>query len=80
MKNILSYWIDLGLDGIRIDALKHVYESTEMKDEPVSDPGKPVDYFNLDHIYTSDLDEVYDLIYEWHQLLEEFKEKDGKTK
>ncbi|XP_022164151.1 maltase 1-like [Myzus persicae] len=81
MKNILNYWLELGIDGIRIDALKHVYESESLKDEPKLNNDNPeVDYFNLDHIYTIDQDEVYDLIKEWHLLLDEFKQKDHRTR
>lgn len=80
MRNVLSYWIELGIDGVRIDALKHVYESDNMKDEPVINPGYPVDYNNLNHIYTVDQVEVYDLIHEWHTLFEEFKQKNHETR
>ncbi|CAI6365687.1 unnamed protein product [Macrosiphum euphorbiae] len=80
MKNILNYWIELGIDGIRIDALKHVYESESLGDEPIINNDKPVDYFNLDHIYTGDQVEVYDLIKEWRLLLDEFKQKDHHTR
>lgn len=78
MRKILSYWIELGIDGVRIDALKHVYESEHMKDEPVT--GHPVNYNTLNHIYTVDQNEVYDLIHEWHKLFEEFKRRDHKTR
>jgi len=80
MKNILNYWLELGIDGIRIDALKHVYESKNMENEPVIDKTRPVDYRNLDHIYTTDQDEVYDLIKEWHLILNEFKLKYNRTR
>jgi len=76
MKNILNYWIRLGIDGIRIDALRHVYESESLEDEPIINNNNPVDYLNLDHIYTTDQVEVYDLIKEWRLLLDEFKQKD----
>lgn len=72
MKNILKYWLNLGVDGIRIDALKHVYESESMENEPVIDPYKTVDYKNLNHIYTTNQVEVYDLIKEWHDILGNF--------
>lgn len=81
MKNILKYWIELGIDGIRIDALKHVYESESMEDEPILDINNPViDYFNLDHIYTGDQVEIYDLIKNWHTLINEFEPKDHQTR
>lgn len=80
MENILKYWLETGIDGIRIDALRHVYESQNMENEPIIDKTKRVDYSNLDHIYTTDLDEVNDLIKEWHLILEEFKRKYHKTR
>ncbi|XP_026806084.1 maltase 1-like [Rhopalosiphum maidis] len=80
MKKILNYWIELGIDGIRIDALKHVYESENMDDEPIVDKNIPANYFNLDHIFTIDQNEVYDLIKEWRLLLDEFKLKDHHTR
>jgi len=81
MKTILKFWMELGIDGIRIDALKHVYEIESLKDEPKLKNDNPVvDFFNLEHLYTNDQDEVYDLIREWHLLLEEFKKKDDRTR
>jgi len=76
MKNILNYWLELGIDGVRIDALKHVYESENMKDEPIIDSNMPINYHNLNHIYTADQDEIYDLIKEWRLLLDDFKQND----
>lgn len=80
MKNILNFWIGLGVDGIRIDALRHIYESENMKDEPVIDPEKPLEFFNFDHLYTVDQDEIYSLLDEWYHILDEFKRKDSKTR
>jgi alpha-glucosidase len=72
MKNVIKYWIELGIDGLRIDALKHVYESELLEDESY-DVGDSL-------IYTVDQVEVYDLIKDWHLLLDEFKEKDHHTR
>jgi alpha-glucosidase len=80
MKNILKYWIELGIDGIRVDALKHVYESENLEDEPIIDSNLVINYSNLDHIYTTDQDEIYDLIKEWRLLLDEFKQNDRYTR
>lgn len=77
MKTILKYWIKLGIDGICINALKHVYESSSLLNETVIDPNKFVDYSNLYHTYTVDQEEVYDLIKEWHNVFEEFQIKDN---
>ncbi|XP_026813423.1 maltase 2-like isoform X2 [Rhopalosiphum maidis] len=80
MKNILNYWIKLGIDGIRVDALKHVYESENLEDEPIIDSNMVINYSNLDHIYTTDQDEIYDLIKEWRLLLDDFKQNDRYTR
>lgn len=79
MKIILNYWLDLGIDGIRIDAFRHVYESENMKDEPIIDSKAAVNYKNLNHIYTTDQEEIYDLIKEWRLLLDNFREN-GNTR
>jgi len=81
MKNVLKYWIELGIDGIRIDALRHVYESESMQDEPISNISNPIiDHDNLDHIYTTDQLEVYDLIKDWHISIKEFGQKDHQSR
>lgn len=77
MKYILNYWLDLGIDGVRIDALKHVYENENMIDEPIIDSNMAVNYNNLNHIYTTDQEEIYDLIKEWRLLLDDFKQNDS---
>jgi len=77
MKYILNYWLHLGIDGVRIDALKHVYESENMKDEPIIDSNMAVNYNNLNHIYTTDQEEIYNLIKEWRLLLDDFKQNDS---
>jgi alpha-glucosidase len=66
MKKILRYWLDKGMDGIRIDALKHVYESEQLQDEPMRNPAGPEQYWNFYHYYTVNQDDVYDLIKDWH--------------
>lgn len=81
MKKILNYWLEFGIDGIRIDALKHVYESESLEDEPLIEKDKPlIDYSSLHHIYTADQKEIYDLIKEWRLLLDGFKQKDHHTR
>lgn len=80
MENVLNYWLNLGVDGIRIDALKHVYENENLIDEPVIDPSKPINYGNLYHIYTVDQDEIYSLINKWHSVLNKFSERDNNSR
>lgn len=82
MVNILWFWMDKGADGFRVDAINHLFEVEEPIDEPVS--GKvqdPMDHEYLDHIYTMNKDETFEMVYYWRQVLDLFKaEREGETK
>ena len=62
-----------------MDAVPYLFEDQSFLDEPES--GKPVidenDYNFLDHIYTFNLDEVYDMIGQFNDVIKEFEDIDG---
>lgn len=76
MKNVLTFWMNRGVEGFRIDAINHMYEDSRFLDEPRS--GKPNtpenDYDYLDHIYTKNLPETYDVLKTWRELLDHHSE------
>ncbi|XP_014233426.2 maltase 1-like [Trichogramma pretiosum] len=74
MEKVLLFWLEQGVDGFRIDAVVHLFEDEQMRDEPLSRrPGFNSDeYEYLDHIYTRDLDETYGVIAEWRKLMNDF--------
>ncbi|XP_059617630.1 maltase 2-like [Phlebotomus argentipes] len=79
MKDVMRYWLEMGADGFRVDAINHLFEKEPLQDEPenwwgVTDPN---DYGFLDHIYTKDLDETYDMIYQWRELLDDWQKQHG---
>lgn len=64
-----------GVYGFRVDAIPFLFEDTRMLDEPKVDSNMPddqVQYPNLQHIYTMDQDETFDMIYQWRAVLDEF--------
>lgn len=69
----------MGVAGFRCDAVYHLFEVApdqdgNLPDEPVS--GKcddPDSFCYLNHIYVSDQDETYQMIYEWRKVLDEYK-------
>ncbi|KAG5671321.1 hypothetical protein PVAND_001525 [Polypedilum vanderplanki] len=82
MKNILTYWMTKGVAGFRIDIIVCLYEKMfsngTFPDEPVGNPNCGFnDHCYLDHIYTQDQDETFDMAYQWRELLDEFKETFG---
>jgi alpha-glucosidase len=82
MKNVLLYWLDLGIDGFRVDAIPYIFETMNddgtFPDEPLSglcDDVEGTCYYN--HIYTKDLQETYDLVYDWREMLENYTKTNG---
>lgn len=56
--------------------MPHFYESPEngdgvYDDEPLSGGCEPDEYCYLHHVHTHDLDETYDLVYEWRRVVDE---------
>ncbi|XP_058832024.1 maltase 2-like isoform X2 [Topomyia yanbarensis] len=78
MKNVLTFWLDQGVDGFRIDAVPCMFEDENFPNEPPSgnsdDPLRP-EYLN--HIYTQDLPETVDMVYQWRELLDNYKKQKG---
>ena len=53
MLDILSFWIEKGVDGFRMDAVPFLFEDSEFRDEPRSFlTSDPEDYLYLLHIFT----------------------------
>lgn len=78
MKDIMIYWLGRGVSGFRIDAVRYMYEvepfaNGTLRDEPLSGLCNDPDSFcYLNHIYTEDLDETYEMIYDWRDLIDEY--------
>lgn len=70
MKDALSFWMKRGVDGFRIDAINHMFEDANLRDEPViSGTGLPADdYDTLNHLYTKNMNETYLMLQQWRTL------------
>lgn len=56
MKDVLTFWMDKGADGFRIDAVNFLFEDPAFRNEPLSgQTADPTNYNYLEHIYTKDL-------------------------
>ncbi|CAG9133493.1 unnamed protein product [Plutella xylostella] len=88
MKNVIRFWLNKGVAGFRVDAINHLFEVDKEKfggkypDEPRSGNlnDGPDDYGYLDHIYTKDQDKTYDMVFQWREVFDEIKAKDGLTR
>lgn len=78
MKSILRLWLDRGVQGFRIDAVPYLFEVESNLDEPLSgNCNDPEDHCYLKHIYTSDVDETFQMIYQWRALTDQYKTDHG---
>ncbi|XP_012942770.2 maltase 1 [Aplysia californica] len=79
----MRYWLDFGIDGLRMDAIGQLYEVTDLSlDEPLSGaPGVPLnEYDSLLHPYTNFLPEVKDEIIRWQTMLDGMEKVDGRQR
>lgn len=64
---------------MRMDAVPFLFENTEFLDEPLSNKTDDSDSYDyLQHIYTFNLPEVYDMIRQFYNVLKEFEIIDGQ--
>jgi alpha-glucosidase len=87
MKDVLTYWLEKGVSGFRIDIIVCLFEALNsdgvtFPDEPVDNPNCDYDDFcYLNHIYTQDQNETFDMAYQWRELFDNFKKiHGGETK
>ena len=72
----IKYWMDVGVDGFRFDAVTKLIEDERYLDEPqdpttgVTDPG---DWLYYDHIYTNNLPETRKILKEFYDLVKNYK-------
>jgi alpha-glucosidase len=82
MKDVLTFWLNKGIDGFRIDAIPYIFETVNddgsYPDEPASgltNDTTSIDYTN--RMYTKDLSETYDMVYQWRELMDNYKKEHG---
>lgn len=78
MKKVLKHWLDKGVDGFRIDAINHMFETEGHPNEPyIDENGDKTDYENINHIHTRDLQESYDVVFGWRKMIDEYAAEKG---
>lgn len=72
----MKFWLDLGIDGFRVDSAGFIYEDRKLRNEPRSFAAgaTPRDYTYLDHIYTIDQPSTYELFGNWSKYIDEYSD------
>ncbi|XP_076288791.1 alpha-glucosidase-like [Lasioglossum baleicum] len=74
IQEVLRFWLDKGVDGVRIDAVPRLCENQTFADEPLSGAtDNPNKFAYLTHIYTKDQPRTYDIVRGWRKTLDEYK-------
>ncbi|KAL6958156.1 alpha-glucosidase [Sarracenia purpurea var. burkii] len=77
IKKIFKFWLNKGVAGFRLDAVRYLLEDDQFRDEPVSSPDIKIPYkFNdLQHIYTQNLWISYQLLHELRRFFDRVAKK-----
>jgi len=83
MKDVLRFWLDRGVDGVRMDAIADIMEAEDKTmDEPRSDKDEftPEQHEYLDHIHTQMHPDGFPLVRQWRDVMKEYEAKDGHSR
>ncbi|XP_040573552.1 maltase A3 [Lepeophtheirus salmonis] len=74
LKEVMKFWLNLGVDGYRFDSVAHMFESEDFADEPANDASNSDDetaYSSLLHTKTYEQPENLDLLAVFREVLDE---------
>ncbi|XP_047458664.1 neutral and basic amino acid transport protein rBAT [Mugil cephalus] len=82
MIDIIHFWLEKGVDGFRMDAVKHILEAAHLRDEPQVDPNKPPEQvtteWDLYHDYTTSQLGLHDMLREYRAELDIYSREPGR--
>lgn len=70
--DVIRYWLDLGVDGFRLDASSVYSQDKYFRDNPVKFEGREDKYKDQYHIYDKNLPENHEIIREIRRVIEEY--------
>lgn len=78
MLDVLRFWLEIGVDGFRVDAIYFLFKDEMFLDEPLNPTyqiGIDEPYDQLLHPYTFALPEVLEMLQQFVEVLEEYDNK-----
>ena len=81
MKDVLTFWLDKGVDGFRLDALKFLLEDPLLRNESciLKDSYKPdcnsPSYEDLNHTFTENFPGIHDIVKDWRELIDSYSDE-----
>ena len=79
IKNILEYWLDMGIDGFRVDAVPFLLEDKEFRNESTNPDYNGTNPFDeLIHNYTQNVLGVHAIVQEWRETVDCYSDSDDE--
>ncbi|XP_072292670.1 amino acid transporter heavy chain SLC3A1 [Eucyclogobius newberryi] len=82
ISDLIHFWLGKGVDGFRMDAVKHIFEAEHLRNEPQVDPKKPPEEINTEwdlyHDYTTTQIGLHDLLREWRADMDIYSREPGR--
>ena len=76
IEDVFRFWLELGVDGFRVDAVKHLLEDPDLCDEPINTHSSCHDcYDSLIHKLTTDYPGLHNIIKRWRKILDQYSHK-----
>lgn len=81
MLNHCRFWLDKGIDGLRLDVINYIYHDKELRDNPPKDPTKdgyatqlekPDPYNDQWHIYDKSRPEALEFAEDFRKMMDEY--------
>ncbi|KAM6956461.1 amino acid transporter heavy chain SLC3A1 [Aplochiton taeniatus] len=74
--DVIHFWLEKGVDGFRMDAIKHMLEAKHLRNEPQVDPNMPPEKvtteWDLFHDYTYSQVGLHDILRGWRAELDQY--------
>ncbi len=77
MLDVMRFWLELGVDGFRVDVMWHMIKDAQWRNNPVNPDYKPhmATYEKLIPAYSTDQPEVHNIVSMMRRLTDEFEER-----
>lgn len=79
MQNVLRFWLDLGVDGFRADAVRWISKDPELRDDPVAehyhDKKPPTQFDDLQHKYSRFWDNLFPYLRELTDIVASYPDR-----
>jgi len=78
----MRFWLEVGLDGFRVDAMPHLFEDEALRDEPIVNGTalQQGDYRGLEHVHTYSLPEVLGVMAKFRNTMDAYSGQTDKVR